>query len=55
MESIPLLFIVAIVVTIFELFLAVYLVKKHNFPLSRTLYMAVPTVVILWVVAIVSS
>lgn len=54
-SDIPILIIIAVVVTIFELLLAIYLIKKQNFKPVRALYMSVPTVIIIWFVAIISS
>ncbi|WP_404450907.1 hypothetical protein LG329_11220 [Virgibacillus necropolis] len=54
-NDIPILIIIAIVVTVFEVLLALYLIKKQNFKPARALYMSVPTVAIIWFVAIISS
>ncbi|WP_161493806.1 hypothetical protein [Virgibacillus necropolis] len=55
MTNLPILFVIAFVVTIFEVFLAIYLIKKQNIKPSRALFMSVPSVVIIWFVAIIAS
>lgn len=54
-NDIPILIIIAFIVTIFEVLLAIYLIKKQNIKPVRTLYMSVPTVIIIWFVAIFAS
>ncbi|WP_157724795.1 hypothetical protein [Virgibacillus phasianinus] len=53
-SGISVLVIIAIIVTVFEALLAFYLIKKQNFKPSRALYMSIPTIVIIWFVAIIA-
>ncbi|WP_156418699.1 hypothetical protein [Lentibacillus amyloliquefaciens] len=53
MEAFSILIILAIAVTIMEVFVAIFLVKKHGMSVWRTLYTSVPVVVIVWVVAFI--
>ncbi|MFD1360930.1 hypothetical protein [Lentibacillus salinarum] len=51
MNTFPLLILLAIIVTIMEIFVAVYLIKRHDMSVWRSLYTSLPVVVIVWVVA----
>ncbi|WP_176448963.1 hypothetical protein [Lentibacillus sp. CBA3610] len=54
MDSFSLLMTLAIIVTIMEVFVAIFLVKK-GLSIWRTLYTSLPVIVIVWVVAFVYS
>ena len=51
-SQISILIIIAIVITIFEAFLAIYLIKKQDIQPSKAIYMSLPSVVIIWAVAL---
>ncbi|MFD2759899.1 hypothetical protein [Lentibacillus juripiscarius] len=55
MTSFPILILIAVVVTIMEVFVAVYLIKKHKMKLWQSLYTSLPVIVIVWVAAIIYS
>jgi len=55
MEAFPILILLAVVVTIMEVFVAVYLIKRHDMKLWQSLYTSLPVVVIVWVVAFMYS
>ncbi|MFZ3579135.1 hypothetical protein [Virgibacillus sp. DJP39] len=50
-----LLIIIALIVTIFEVILATYLIKKQHIKPIRLLFMSLPTLVIIWVVVITTG
>ncbi len=50
-----LLFILAIIVTVAELFVAYFLIKKQKMALWQSLYVSLPVIVIVWVVAFMYS
>lgn len=45
-----LLIILAVVVTVLELFVAVFLIKKHKMKLWQSLYTSLPVIIIVWVI-----
>ncbi|WP_167751408.1 hypothetical protein [Lentibacillus salicampi] len=55
MEAFPVLIVLAVAVTIMEVFVAVYLIKKHDMKMWQSLYTSLPVVVIVWVVAFMYS
>ncbi|WP_175631790.1 hypothetical protein [Virgibacillus siamensis] len=50
-----LLFILAVIVTIMELFVAFFLIKRQKMAIWQSLYVSLPVIVIVWVVAIMYS
>ncbi|SDR00281.1 hypothetical protein SAMN05216232_3044 [Virgibacillus subterraneus] len=54
-SGLSLLLILAIVVTIAEVLVAYFLIKKHNMKIWQSLYTSLPVIVIVWVVAIMYS
>lgn len=54
-NQLTLLIIIAIVVTVAELGVAFFLIKKHKMKLWQSLYISLPVIIIVWVVAISNS
>ncbi|GGJ95923.1 hypothetical protein GCM10007063_18020 [Lentibacillus kapialis] len=55
MGALPVLILIAIVVTVMEVFVAFYLIKKHGMKMWQTLYTSLPVVVIVWIAAFIYS
>ncbi|WP_164670726.1 hypothetical protein [Virgibacillus doumboii] len=46
------LIILALAVTVLEVFVAVFLIKKHKMKVWQSLYTSLPVIVIVWIVAL---
>ncbi|SFB08582.1 hypothetical protein SAMN04488072_106272 [Lentibacillus halodurans] len=55
MKAFPILILLAIIVTIMEVFVTVFLIRKHGMKPWQSLYTSLPVVVIVWIVAIMYS
>ncbi|GAB4075204.1 hypothetical protein GCM10028778_27070 [Barrientosiimonas marina] len=53
MDAFPILIILASLVTIMELFVAFFMIKKQGMSAWRSLYTSLPVIVIVWVVAFI--
>ncbi|GAA0430626.1 hypothetical protein GCM10008983_03770 [Lentibacillus halophilus] len=49
------LFLLAAIVTVMEVFVAVYLIKKHKMKLWQSLYSSLPVIVVVWIAAYMYS
>ncbi|WP_175284914.1 hypothetical protein [Lentibacillus jeotgali] len=55
MDAFPVLIVIAVVVTVMEVFVAFYLIKRHDMSMWQSLYTSLPVVVIVWIAAFTYS